>query len=88
MDQRGGMPMHLPQLRSVTPKDPGHAHRPVLVRQPADLTMLTFDHHQHDQIAGRVGLHDVQFCFAVREVALRGLEAFGRGVVPSDESRT
>jgi hypothetical protein len=33
MDQRVGVPMHLPPLRSVTAKDPGDPQRPVLARQ-------------------------------------------------------
>jgi hypothetical protein len=33
MDQRVGVPMHLPPLRSVTAKDPGVPQRPVLARQ-------------------------------------------------------
>ena len=45
--ERIGMPMDLPPLRSVTPKDQGHAQRPVLVRESTDLAMLSFDHHQH-----------------------------------------
>src|SRR5688500_11191278 len=46
MNQRVGMPVHLPPLRSVTAKDPGHAQRPVLIWQPANFAMLSFDHHQ------------------------------------------
>ena len=77
VDQRVGMPMHLPPLRSVPSKDPGHAQGPVLVWQTPDLAMLPFDHHQHDQIAGGVGLHDLQFRFAAAKEALQGVEALG-----------
>ena len=51
MDQRVGMPMHLPPLGSLTAKDPGHPERQVLVWQTTDLAMLPFDHHQHDKIS-------------------------------------
>src|SRR5918998_1976875 len=78
MDQRVGMPMHLPPLRSVAAKDPGHPQRPVLVRQSTDLAMLSLDHHQHDQIPRRVCLHYLQFCCAVLKEALQGFEALGR----------
>jgi hypothetical protein len=54
MDQRVGMPMHLPPLGSLTAKDPGHPERLVLVRQTTDLAMLPFDHYQHDKISRRV----------------------------------
>ena len=51
MNQRVGMTMHQPPLRSFTAKDQGHAQRPVLIRQTADLAMLPFDHHQNDDVA-------------------------------------
>src|SRR5829696_10031476 len=80
MDQRVGMPMHLLPPRSVTAKDPGDTQRPVLLRQPADLAVLSFDGHQHDQIAGRVGRYHLQVRVTALKEALQGLEALGGGV--------
>jgi hypothetical protein len=54
MDQWVGMTMHQPPRGSFTAIDQGHAQRPVLVRQTADLAMLPFDHHQNDDVARRV----------------------------------
>ena len=46
MDQWVGKTMYWTPLRPFTTIDQGHAQRPVLVRQTADLAMLTFDHSQ------------------------------------------
>jgi hypothetical protein len=80
MDQRVGMPMHLPPLRSLTAKDPGHPERPVLFWQTTDPAMLAFDHRQHYEISRRVRLHQFQFRLTTPKEALQGFEALGRGV--------
>jgi hypothetical protein len=77
MDQRIGMSMYLPLLRSVMPKDPGHTQRPVLVWQSTDFTLLSFDQDQHGQIAGRVCLHYLQFRFAVLKERARASRRSG-----------
>jgi hypothetical protein len=41
--ERVGMAVHQPPLRSFAPEDQGHAQRPVLVRQAADLAVLSLD---------------------------------------------
>src|SRR5215217_2615240 len=78
MDQRVGMPMYLPPLGSLTAKDPGHPERQVLLWQTTNLAMLPFDHHQHDKISRRVGLHQFQLRLATLKEALQGFQALAR----------
>jgi hypothetical protein len=80
VNQRVGMTMHLPPLRSFTTKDQGHPQRPVLVRQTAHLAVLSFDRRHDHQVAGGVCLHDLQIRIARLEVS-RG-DFYGRvGIV-------
>src|SRR5215218_4690419 len=80
MDQRVGMPMYLPPLGSLTAKDPGHPERQVLLWQTTNLAMLPFDHHQHDKISRRVGLHHFQLRLPTLKEALQGFQALARCV--------
>jgi hypothetical protein len=54
VNQRVGMTMHLPPLRSFTTKDQGHPQRPVLVRQTAHLAVLSFDRFT-EPLTSRIG---------------------------------
>ena len=80
MNQRVGMTMHQPPLRFVAAKDQGHAQRPVLIRQTADLAMLPFDHHQNDQVSGRVRLDDLQLRLAALKISCQGVQSLVRRV--------
>jgi hypothetical protein len=69
VNQRVGMTMHLPPLRSFTTKDQGHSQRRVLVRQTAHVAVLSFDRRHDHQVAGGVCLHDLQIRIARLEVS-------------------
>ncbi len=80
MDKRVGMPVHLSPPGFAAPKNESHSQRPVLVWQPTDLAVLSFDRSQHNHVARRLGLHHFQLRLAVAKVALSRFEALRRGV--------
>jgi hypothetical protein len=51
VNERIGMAMHQLPPGPVAPKNQGHAQRPVLIGQSADLAVLTFDRHEYRHIA-------------------------------------
>ena len=75
MDERGRVPVCEPPPASLPPEEEGHSQRPVLVREVADFTVLPFDDHKDDEIAGRVGLDDLDVRIATLEEACRGFQA-------------
>ena len=73
-DQGIGVPVHdLPPVASPA-EDDGDPERPVLAGQTADLSVLSFDGDQHDQVAGDVGVLDLQVRFTGGEEAARGVQ--------------
>ena len=80
MDERGRVPVCEPPSASLPPEDEGYSQGPVLVREVADFTVLPFDGHKDDEIAGRVGLDDLDVRIAAMEEARRGFQRLVRGV--------
>ena len=80
MDERGRVPVCEPPPASLPPEDEGYSQGPVLVREVADFTVLPFDGHKDDEIAGRVGLDDFDVRIATVEEARRGFQRLIRGV--------
>src|SRR6185437_11418639 len=74
VDERVGMAVHQPPLRSFAPEDQGHAQRPVLVRQATYLAVLPLDHHEYRQVTRRVGLDELQLRLAAPEHFRRGFQ--------------
>ena len=72
--------MYLPPFCSIALEDPGHTQRPILVWQSTDLSVLSFNHHQHSEIVRRIALHNLHFRFAVLKKAFEGFETLGRCV--------
>ena len=71
-------------LGALTAKHECHAQRPVLIRQAADEPVLPFDRDEHCQVAGGVGLEDLELPLAALEEPAQGLERCVRVVdVPS-----
>ena len=69
-----------PPPASLPPEDEGHSQGPVLVREVADFTVLPFDDHKDDEIAGRVGLDDLDVRIAAVEEASGGVQRLVRGI--------
>ena len=65
MHQRVPMTMHeLPVRFGSAPEDPRDPQRPVLLREITDRAALLLDDDEHRQVAGRVGLDDLNFRLA------------------------
>ena len=67
--ERVGMAVNQPPLRALPAIDQRHPQRPVLVRQAADLAMLTLDHCKDDQIVLGVGLDEFEFGVTISKIA-------------------
>src|SRR6476620_6333999 len=84
--ERVRMAMHeLPLRIRCAPKHPGHAERPVLLRQITDGAALPLDDGKHRQVTGRVRRNDFDCCVAAakelresRPRLVRVVEAYGR----------
>jgi hypothetical protein len=84
VDQRVGVAMGQLPARALAAEDQGHPQRPVLVGQPADLAVLALDGHQNDQVAGPVGLKDLQIRLTTAaEVFGKRVNSLVRGVKPT-----
>src|SRR5215475_13193115 len=75
-----GVSVHQLPVVALPAEQHRHSQRPVLIRQPADLAVLPFDQHQHDEVARRIGLHHVYLRLAADEEARQLLDGLLAGV--------
>jgi len=80
MDERGRVPVCEPPLAFLPPEDEGHSQGPVLIGEVADFTVLPFNHHEDDEVAGRVGLDDLDLRLTTVEEPRRRFQRLVRGV--------
>jgi hypothetical protein len=73
---------------ALAAEDQCHSQRPVLIGQPADLAVLALDGHQNHEIAGRVGLEDLQIRLAMAvEILGKRCNGLVRGVKTTPGAR-
>ena len=71
--QRIRLAMHdLPIRFTGAPEYPRHSQRPILLGEMPNRATLPLDHHQHGQVAGRIGLHNLDLRLAVTKELGKG----------------